>query len=653
MQVINLLKSLRWEVAGLILVGAAIFLDPTRIYPVFEFNAPDERLFLSTNGFVTAAFLTYLGCVMLCTALFGYTLLLRFWRHIGAGSLISLCASFWAGYIGAVGLFRVFSLYLRPELATQSAGVAMLCIMAYSFAKDGACVLVSIPRPPQIRRGLLIIMAAVLLFYLFLGLQVYAGDFLWVGHGPKQYLYIVTDYLRNGGDATIPVIPQHVDEVLYTAFFLAPIDFRFDPILVATVALAFNKVSTGIFIYCALRALGASRLISVTGSAFLLFATFGINPFIYLMYFDSSNPVAYIVHSGRTVGIPLAIYLVTLSLLSVRGSLILWSPVSLAILSFGIATTSISNFIFATFVLLVGFFVRISTTKAPETSNSRALIATILIFLGPCLAYFPAFLGPTPLIRPGITFLLTIFGARLLLYPYARTYYSKCPQIMRQTERRALAIWIASGSICLIFFANIFSDNSLNQALLRQLREWTGIDSLNISYPFISIMGDRPILDISIFVDAREHGPWKQYSVTSLHFLYQYGLMPILLLLMMKWSKRFKTPVSTTILLWASLCFILVFMLFLYIDFINDMPRSWPKTRFLEQPLYVFFFLFFAALAAHKDRLVVSFYVAMAFAWAVIPFLTTDRPLQWQVNIQYLIDLLTSKLGNPPNFHRL
>lgn len=633
-----MIKSLRWELLGLFLLDVALWFDPTQIYRVFELNIPtNDRLFLPVHGFATVSFISYLFSILFFTALFGYACLGRFWRNSGFGGG-AVFASFWAGYIATVGLFRVFSLYLRPETAMYTTCGTMLCFMAYFYNREYACRLVGLPRPDQIKNILFITLGALLLFLLCIVLQVYMGDYIWVGHGPNQYLFIVKEYLAAGYDGTIPVIPQHLDEILFTTFVLAPVGFQFDPILVATVVLACNKVATGFFIYYALRTLKANWLIAAAGAVFLLFAEFGINPFKYLMYFDSNNPAAYIVHSGRIVGIPLAIYFATISLQSVRSPLISWSPVALSLLGFGIATTSISNFISTTAILLIGLFVRTSTHITDESEKQKSFIAITLIFIGSALAYH----NENNLIFPAAGFLLTLLSVLYFLFPYARIFWTNRAQLILLPELKALAIWIVSGMVCLIFFANIFSANPLNVAILQILREWTGIDSLSVVNPFPSSFNESTG---HLFGDVRARGGFAQYAIDSVHFIYQYGLMPLLLLITLMWPRRIRTRESASIFLFASLCFSLICLLFFYVDFVNDASRAWIKTRFIEQSLYLFFFLFFVALAAIKGRVIAGFYVALAFTWSVIPVLATERPQQWLENSRYLIKLLFGGLG--------
>ena len=87
-------------------------------------------------------------------------------------------------------------------------------------------------------------------------------------------------------------------------------------------------------------------------------------------------------------------------------------------------------------------------------------------------------------------------------------------------------------------------------------------------------------------------------------------------------------------------CYSVIHFLFLYIDFVNDLPRAWIKTRFLEGPVYAFLYFFVAGQAIRKDKLPIYIITGVALVWSITPILWTDRIPQWFENLRFFTSLL-------------
>jgi hypothetical protein len=218
---------------------------------------------------------------------------------------------------------------------------------------------------------------------------------------------------------------------------------------------------------------------------------------------------------------------------------------------------------------------------------------------------------------------------------------------MWATDLRAwkpVLVWGGSSAVCLGFFANLFSANALNGKWISWLRAKTEIASIEF-FRFPSYETPRN-LGGTFFVDAREVGQHVQYSVGSLHFWVQYGMFFAATLFVMQSHRRenyenenrFKQAGSSLSVLLV--CFITFNLLFFYVDFVNDVSRSWIKTRFLEGPILTFLIAFGVITAVQKSYWQKRFILYGAVVWSIVPFVVTGRVSQWMVNLQFLISVL-------------
>lgn len=639
------LRPLKRHFVGLSLLGILLFFDPTDLYLVYKVAEPGVRATdIPTAGYLTLGTMSWFALFLSATALFGRSILRSFWMQHRSSVATTFIASFWAGYLGVVAVFRIFSLYFVPGSAVKAtlAVVLLLFVVQVAFAaRDGVFSKVKF----SLRTDLFwIVLFPAWLIYVVIS-QVTWGDFAWVGHGSQQYLWFVSYFYKSGEMPTLPLFKQHCDEILYMMFLMQPLNFNFDPVLAGTIVLALNKISTVVFAYHVFRVLKARRLLSASLAGFLFLGQFGLNPFLYVLSFDSSNPLLYAAHSGRTVGLPFSLYVLASFLRLMDGKAAMWNLSALALLGFGISTTSISNITFLVALGWLGFaFAAVAKNPAfPEWISQKKVqqgmaAAFILAFSGIALAYLPAFVNPDPLIRPGSTLLLTtlamIFFVLLSM------------QILRGSRWSLKAIGpIGNGvgaltfgiSFCAVFYANMFIVNPINVPLLEKLQEWTGIRSIAVVEPFNQFVGGQADVDGFFLVDVHSIGDSVQYAADTAHFVFCYGSLLVLMLVgchaVANSDKRSLSVASRFNFLMLVIMFFMICTLLFYVDFVNDAKSAWIKTRFVELPVYLFFTLFGLQIHYAGDRLRERFFSIVFIVWSVVPFLATERLSQWLLNL--------------------
>jgi hypothetical protein len=142
--------------------------------------------------------------------------------------------------------------------------------------------------------------------------------------------------------AHFPIITKHYDELIYHYFLTTPLAPTFDPILPWWTTAVLVRTSMLVFLVLALRKLGVSMLLAVLSVCFMYFGSFSFNPAKIYLLFDSGNPLYYVGHAGRIVGVGAGILLFVDLFARASGKRGL--PVmALILVGLGLTATSYSN----------------------------------------------------------------------------------------------------------------------------------------------------------------------------------------------------------------------------------------------------------------------------------------------------------------------
>lgn len=612
------LASLAWIVA-----------DPCATYGVFRFAPPDSSDV--TLAGLQFSHLVLFGAAWLVTGWFGYALSWRWFREVSAPFVLKAASSFAIGYLACLPILRLLSLaasgpplYLVALLLLSGAG---LLLLAPAFREARAPVRAA-PATLLLASGL------ALAFLLFLVIQVFQGDFVWVGHGRLQYAFFLHRLREQTPGAPFPILTLHYDELLYAHLLTSPAALSFDAILPMWMTLALNKVSAASLLFCVFRRLDVSVLSASLGTAFLTFGTFSLNPLKYLLLFDSSNPLGYAVHSGRVVAIPLALLCLAefLGKPGERGRTI--GGITLLLMGAGLSATSVSNLAGLGALWAAGTLLSAGGAGgwASDPRTLRALAAAA--FAVPALSY--ALIPHAG--APGFLFAPYFAALAAFLAPHAAAAL-RAPRESLLPRLKPALLFAAGAGAGLLLLGNIWADNPVSRQLLGLARSLGALADLGVEYP----QGFERIEPVPtrLFVDARETHAFSEYSRSAVHFMGYYGL----LFAGVFWAFRLLRPAPEPgpARLHGLLLAILAAGLplcFFFMDFVRSLNRQWVKSRFLEVPVYGILFLVLVAadrLGTERQRRAARI---GCLAFVVLPILATGRLRQWWENYGMLAGLL-------------
>ncbi|MBI4860355.1 MAG: hypothetical protein HY815_08845 [Candidatus Riflebacteria bacterium] len=640
-----------------LVLGGLTLWNPCPIYSAFTLHPPDPNN-VSLDGFGGGVVAFLLVHHLLVTA-FGFALIRGYFSGIGHVALtIRLAAAYQVGYVATAGLVRLTSLLFSYQRAHGPTVLALIVITIALLRRsedrqpgDGA--------PPRsgsrsVAANVLALAFLSLITIAALLLQVHQGDFHWAGHGPDQYAYLL-DKLKARPPAHFPLLSQHYDELIFHYFVTLPLEKTFNPILPWWLTLALFKASTWAFLYCAFRKGGSVPSLSWLLSTFLMIGTLSLAPRCYYLLFDASNPIFFVVHPGRIVGVGVLLLFTTDTAFHRTGGPRL-SLAGILLVGFGLTSTSISNtlWVMVAYGLAVLFAVRPALDPAEPDTASRLtgfLAQTIctVVVAGALLLYaLPFEMGPAYVVRAALVFMSLGLAALWVLAALRHRWELaawKEPPVRSMMVR--YAVFVAASLTGLVLFGNLTARNQAAQLFIGLLSRIAGpVDMLALTPPQVNAAS----LSIG---DFREAGAWDEHHLGVGAFTTYYGGVLLLVLAAQRLARtrREASPLAGPreallhdlfIISAAALPPLLFFM-----DFVGTGGRSWVKSRFLELPIQfiVFFFLhsfgrWVQASGPQLRPLTVRLIASIILGgYAVAPFLTTQRFDQMQLNLSLLEEM--------------
>ncbi|MEX0703273.1 MAG: hypothetical protein WD069_14360 [Planctomycetales bacterium] len=652
--------AFRLETLALAVAVPAVFALAVAGWPVADARQyvpePPHAAGVTFAG-VTAGAVGFLCLNYALTAVLGYALVAPFFRGLRVSWPVRVAASFLPGFLGFIALARILSLFLggwplSAALAAAIGGIAAVRARNdWRREADGTVARRDAPQPPFDWTTGLFLAGAVLFVGLVLMLQVYQNHMFWVGHGTQQYARHLVDWHEAGRLHRFPIVRQHYDELLYHYAIGRPFLGRFDPIIPWWITLALTKLSTYALLFSAFRAVRVGHWPAVAFATFCMLGTFFPPGTQYYLLFDSANPLAMVVHSGRIAGVALVVLLIADRVRPTRGNAAI-GPAAWFLLALGLTATSLSNIAWLlAFAFLLALWPRRpldpvdGATRRELAVSSRLIVASAAIC--PILYALP-FAHPYYLLRLGLAIAPPAIWGIVSLREFLRTTRRDPARLAEVKSRlRRLAVPVAAAAaLGLVLLGNLFAGRPNNgfflmfRALMSAIGLPLGVESLNVG------MATGSWLDLG---DHRELAEFPEtYARNGPYFVAYYGLLLLMMLAGNRWlAARVRGPRrlgAGSLLLYRVFSFAIVCLplLFLFVDFVGVGERAAIKLRFLEIPVYAVVFGSCCLASRFARRPARRIVLAAAVLYSVAPFLGTGRPQQIWMNLRLFLDMLRS-----------
>lgn len=624
----------------------AVIANPP-LYNVFTTEIAPHDNGVNFHGF-TIKSIFFLVFNYSVTALLGYGIARNIMAEVKAQLITKVFSSFFLGYLAICGLSRILSfIFIWKALYIVITAVALISaytlikvnnpsLKLYKTSNNKKLFLINIG---IILTGLFFVLAALMI-------QVIQGAFIWVGHGTEQYAAALP-YWASIKLKHFPIILQHYDELAYhywaTYFYIK----KFNPIIPWWITLALIKLSTFSFVFIAFKKLKLPFLFSLIGATFLMLGTSSPLFNKYYMIFDSSNPLFFTVHSGREIGIVVALFIMFSFLKNDHKTS---DILGLSLIAIGISTTSLSNTLWAIVIAGLTVFLKKNNIILYLQDNANILLKTSFATVVLLLLMYPLFpIYETPLnplhvyIRLGLCLLYLSFCIFLLRKHIKHIQLNFYLDIQSKKVFLFIALAVFGISILGNIPSAIIYDHS------SKLKEF--LHSLGIVVGMIGLP-EREILDHTLtwktlIADHREiTNQWYNwYCISTYAFAAYHG---VLLIAMIVTSFSFSLWKTQNLILGKNdkiISFIYLFcimslpILFFFMDYIGLGSRAWVKSRFLEIAYYLIIFFSFYFLAKKSSPLARAFLAMICIIYISMPFILTERPYHIMRNGQFLLNM--------------
>ncbi len=637
-------------IISFLLIASLSLRNPPPNYIIFDYTGGDAAG-VSFQGFNLKVIL-FLAVNYILLAFWGWSLTLPFWSSIEQISwLIKLVGSFFIGYVCSLGIIRLVSIFSPYFYVYWPTIMIILMCMAYCVKSQRRYLtnfrLGASTTSWKIILGQFFLLGG--LFFLLLIHQIRMGHFAWVGHGNNQYAYLL-DQWRTENLSHFPIITKHYDELIFHYFLTNPLSGHFAPILPWWITLALIKISITAFIYSVFRKLSVSPPASFIFTLYMIAGTTALMPTRYYILFDSANPISYIVHTGRIVGIGfLFLYLMDIIFSHKSGQRL--SALFLFLSGLGLTATSFSNTfwvgaIFFLSIFYVSYYLKIDSEKIKkyELINGYLLscvsLFSLLLMYG--LSFTEDYAYIIRLVLLGCLFILVL--PRTLWKISVPTFLYRNQEFFNHKQAERLLIMLTSLGIGLIFLGNMFVSNNGAMFIFSHLKHLTG------EIPFLNLcdwkgQGASILSNSSAVGDFREIALWNQYCHGLIPFASYYGGIMIIILLTNYYfinSNRYLQPFTYIDYVLYEIFIIAVVSLpffFFFMDFVDYAGRAWVKSRFLELPLYLIVLIFFYFVHRLKKNWIKGLIFLLLFVYIIGPMAGSKRCQQWRYNWSLFLSL--------------
>lgn len=575
--------------------------------------------------------------------LFGFTLLGFFFSKIEGNQILKFSAAFSVGYLTSVGLLRVLTFFIPHAFISICTLIVLTMLLLLLRGGYGVQNNLRV----SFKSELVPFGFMVFGFFFILVVNVWNGEnHYFTGHGQDHYAYYLSKLKNEMTNQHFPLIWLHFDEIIFNYFLSQFESVTIEPVLLYWFTNSLMKISVACLFYLLFFYLHSSRAMALIGVLFIFLGTLTLNPLFYPVLLDSHSPLYFTYHAGRVVTFPV-FFMVLFFIFNIKGFSLRFlasEKVFWFLLGLGLAATPVHNFIY--WAILIPFFICVDHVVKMRSAYHvlpRHYFFTIPLFvIPPFLAY-----NFTQTFAGEILFVSLMTSAFILVF---------CFLIPILKDKKMLAVFfrnpfwtrylfllipmvLASG-----LFGNLFSDNSFHRKTLDHFHKIKLLESVRWSNAFEDKkmpLGRNTATKLFFFNKAWDKNLKNeiQYMKGGLYFVSCFAIIYCLALfslyLLLKDGKN-----QTENQQWASLLIsmlVLLLFCFFYADFVDDIPRSWAKSRFFEYPIYGILFVFFITIGKWAPKIIQNIVIYFSAIHIIGPILGTYRFNQWKENLKFIL----------------
>jgi len=616
---------------------------------------------VDTFGAFSIGTVGYLFCNYFLCSLLGYSLLYPFYRAVrGLSMPVKLVSAFCIGFTCSIAVIRIVSFFCDYEaiyLPTVTALVIICFLLIWTNREDFKDDLKDLKKFNLAAAGRSMAVCVFLGISLFLlaVLSMKQADFLWVGHGPNEYSFLIDQWGQEGYER-FPIVLQHYDELIFHYFVGMPLTLDFNAIFPWWVTLCVTRISIVVFIYVLFRRLEVSAPLAFVLSLFMALGTSCLVPTKYYLLFDAANPIIFIQHTGRAVGIAFALLFVAAVAVGHEKKKFLTLPFFI-LSGLGLTAVSLPHVMLVALVLFFAILFSVSDRASDKKANilNDGAALCYLSVAALLLMYGLPFKGSGPFaLRIGLIaavcglFLTAVSGDIKNLFSSRKSQGNNArPFWVRMT------VFLTSAAVGLFLFGNLLTDNGLS----RRMAEILGGEKGRLRVETLNLSLSDPWFDASVYKRSpnprdfrigdfrQKNGIWNVYARGFREFATAYGWILVMILTTGMIVRKRKasqgglslkeTVLYKSFLLSAAMLPVMLFL----VDFVSIGNNSWIKSRFSEIPVYVIIFVSLYFMSSCKTKLMRALLALLLLTYSIVPFFATQRPKQIQYNWGIFKDL--------------
>lgn len=559
-------------------------------------------------------------------------------------SMVPLLASFPMGYLISISIYRIFGLFIQVGYGLYFSTLIILLLIIFYISKKSYMVI-----------KLKHLSIFLLLLTTLLLISINMGDFTYVGHGPDQYAKKIKDWVLVG--KFFPYFNSHYDEPIYHHFIAFPllaskIGKNLDISNIISWWLTLGLIKTSMFFYLnfVLRLYSIKSAYALAITIFIAFGTFAADPTNYFMLFDSNNPAAFVVHSGRVIPLFIIIFIAHFLFLKLddtsRSSQVSskhLNSIFLILIGVGISSTTFTNSFWLYAISFLFFFIYF-------TKNFNFFNFSKLIFYKEIIFFLPfplaALLYPNPFGLTSIYFKATLVVISLIILIIAvlpkindlhLIFFSKANSLNKKIVNfkdtlKSFNFVILGNILGLLFMGNLLSK------LMSNLIFWEVAPNTLFSAMKKPIWGIPHSQGTQLFGDYRTLGTFSEYNISSSAFFGYYGILYVFIVILYLINLKTNQLKSISIFYVLILIFYCIFpFLYFFIDYTSIGYNGWVKTRFLEVPVYGMLVFGLVISFTNVTNLYKKIYFSFLILLSIIPFYSTRHFEQIIFNYNILL----------------
>ena len=614
------------------------------------------KLFLSGNGIpenfhLSAQYFLLTALYYVIASLLGMIILSKILikRHVNGA--VGLAASFLPGYLIVIGINRVVTILFTHEYAPFII-IFFLCVLTIvlhitntNSVADYISEQCSLTKSNLLKNAgystlLIALIFIALIWRIQMHVHAFCGD-------STAFLteYLARDFSQLSINSHAPLFDLHYDEFIFNYPLIYISKLNVAPLLYFWIIAPVSLISSGCLIYSLFRYYGADIAYAILVVVYLILGSHFLNPMGYINIFDSGNPLALNLHTGRIATCIFPFLFLVFFFDDIHGRytatrFILFLLVFIPF-CFGISSLSFHFVIYSLGLAIVSIVFNIFKTRKPDFLTTTYALSPIL-FLIMLVPFCTLFYLNSHITLQGLPIIIVacigVLGLILFFIPIkfdAQWHLIKYPAIL------ILCVIVSS-----IFFGNNF---------MLKFK-----DALQNFGDHLSFLGYNPYSEIL----SREIIPLKTnasflkfYLASPVYFAYHYlffiiyfGFIIGITLFSFFSSGLFlknnpeindNTIRYNKLIIFHILLYSILFSLSIFITcHVSVGVNQWFMTRLIEVPFYSLMILSLLAIRLFGNRNLIPAVYLFLFIWTVSPFVYNHRIEQLILNFQYFINYI-------------